>query len=150
MSMRKEIFVELPDHMLRWLEMAQRQFSRQLGVRAEMMQPYSDLRPSQHKVLQMIPTDGARITDLAEIAGMTKQALGELVDGLEAAGYSTSVRDDQDRRIRMVTRTPKGEQAVTASVAAIEDVEAMFRRKVGTHRYDEMKATLRELCELGE
>ena len=41
----------------------------------------------------MIPAGGIRITDLARMAGMTKQSLGEFVDWAERRGFVASGRD---------------------------------------------------------
>src|SRR5215468_10124502 len=65
----------LPDHLPRWLDAVSRRLSADLGARLRGQVP--ELRGSHRRILQMIPPDGIRITDLAALAGMTKQALGE-------------------------------------------------------------------------
>src|ERR1044071_8977335 len=69
--------------------------------------PFAELRVSHYRLLDMIPPDGARITDLAAHAGMTKQGLGQHVDYLQERGYAESVRLETDRRVRLVRRTAK-------------------------------------------
>ena len=93
----------------------------------------------------MIPPDGIRITDLAAIADMTKQALGEFVDRLEQSGYVASRRPETDGRVRMVARTPLGDAATDETHRVIESVEERWRAEIGPARYDGMKAALREL-----
>src|SRR4051812_33205392 len=98
-----------PDHIIRWLEGA----SRRVG--SEIMAAWPDNpgpRASHRRALSMIGPDGVRISDLATRAGMTKQAAGELVDGLERDGLARSERDPHDGRVRLVRRTPLGDEAV--------------------------------------
>jgi len=133
----------LPDHLPRWLEMVSRRLSRELGVAARGQFP--ELRGSHRRILQMIPPDGIRITDLAATADMTKQALGEFVDRLEESGYVVSRRPETDGRVRMVSRTALGDAAAEAAQQAIASVEKRWRDEIGTAEYDRMMAALREL-----
>jgi DNA-binding MarR family transcriptional regulator len=133
----------LPDHLPRWLEAVNRRLSADLGkqVRGE----FPELRGNHRRILQMIPANGARITDLAHLAGMTKQALGELIDGLERSGFVASRRSAADGRVRIVSRTRSGDDAVAATQEAIDAVEKRWRTELGAARYDAMMAALRAL-----
>src|SRR3954464_4330222 len=59
-------------------------------------------------ITRHLALDGSRLTDLAERAGMTKQAMGNLVDQCEAWGLVTRGEDPRDARARMVKFTPSG------------------------------------------
>jgi DNA-binding MarR family transcriptional regulator len=135
--------VLLPDHLPRWLEAVNRRLSADLGQQARRQFP--ELRGSHRRILQMIPPQGIRITDLAQLAGMTKQALGEFADGLEQSGFVASRRHETDGRVRIVSRTPSGDAAVAESQEAIESVERQWRDEVGAARYEAMLAVLRDL-----
>jgi DNA-binding MarR family transcriptional regulator len=104
---------------------------------------FPGLRVSHYRLLELIPPDGARITDLAEVALMTKQALGQHVDYLQGLGYTESDRLRADRRVRLVRRTARGEEAVAFSRAAIERVEALWAAQLGLERYEEFREILR-------
>ncbi|MFI5697352.1 MarR family winged helix-turn-helix transcriptional regulator [Kribbella sp. NPDC051586] len=106
---------------------------------------YPGLRVSHYRLLDLIPPDGARITDLAEVATMTKQGLGQHVDYLQRLGYVESDRLRADRRVRLVRRTPKGDEAVAFSRAAIERVEDLWSARLGPARYEVLRETLHEL-----
>lgn len=93
----------------------------------------------------MIPPEGIRITDLAALAGMTKQALGEFIDGLERSGFVVSRRHETDGRVRLVSRTDSGDEVTEQTQAAIASVERQWRAELGADRYDEMFAALRDL-----
>ena len=133
----------LPDHLLRWLESVGRRLHSELG--AEISDEFRQLRGSHRRILQMIPAEGIRITDLAGMAGMTKQALGEFADWLEGSGFVCSQRNDGDRRVRRLFRTGLGDQAVDATQRAIAAIEARWRQEIGAGAYDTMKQALRQL-----
>ena len=144
MTARKPPAVDvLPDHLARWLEAASKRLYADLRAQGTLVSP--ELRGSHRRILQMIPPQGVRITDLARIAGMTKQALGEFVDWLEQSGFVRSGRDPADGRVRLVTRTDRGDAAAEAARLAIEAVERDWRKEVGAEAFDTMKQALRQI-----
>ena len=144
MTVRKEPGGDwAPDHMARWLEAVTKRLHADLA--AEGGSPFPELRGSHRRLLQMIPPEGIRITDLARRADMTKQALGEFMDWLEQAGFVASGQDPADRRVRLITRTEQGDAAATEAQRAIDAVERGWRREAGAARYDAMKQVLRQL-----
>src|SRR6478672_3290672 len=66
---------------------------------------FTDLRAAHAPVFQVIDPEGTRLIDLAGRAGMTKQAMGELVRHLDARGYVEVTPDPTDRRARLVRLT---------------------------------------------
>ncbi len=59
-------------------------------------------------ITRHLATEGARLTELALRAGMTKQAMGTLVTQCEAWGLVTRENDATDARARKVTFTSTG------------------------------------------
>jgi DNA-binding MarR family transcriptional regulator len=108
-------------------------------------QPFPGLRVSHYRLLDLIPPDGARITDLAAHAGMSKQGLGQHVDYLQAQGYAESVRLETDRRVRLVRRTRKGDEATAFARGAIDRVEQLWAERLGNDRYADFRAALIEI-----
>jgi DNA-binding MarR family transcriptional regulator len=143
MTERKPRGDSLPDHLPRWLEAVSRRLSADLG--AQLRGQSGELRGSHRRILQMIPPEGIRITDLAALAEMTKQALGEFIDGLERSGFVVSRKHETDGRVRIVSRTPSGDAVTEQTLAAIASVEARWRAELGARRFDEMLAALRDL-----
>ena len=74
---------------------------------------------------------GSRLTDLAQRAGMSKQAMGDLVDQCEAWGLVSRAPDSQDARARLVRFTPTGLAWLQAFKEAVAQAEAEFRAEVG-------------------
>lgn len=131
------------DHIAGLLGLAMRRLRAEILAESEEMFP--GLRVSHYRLLEMIPAEGARITDLAEVAGMTKQGLGQHVDYLQRLGFTESDRLSADRRVRLVRRTPRGDEAVAFSRAAIARVEELWEERLGRERYAVLRETLREL-----
>jgi DNA-binding MarR family transcriptional regulator len=137
---------DLPDHLFRWMDSVGRQLRAEL-VAQRNGRELPTLRGGQSRMLQLIPSRGIRISDLAVRARMTKQATGQFVDELEARGYVRSGKDPRDGRVRLVRRTPRGDRASEAISRAISRVEQQWQARVGPRRYATMKAVLRALAE---
>ena len=74
---------------------------------------------------------GSRLVDLAQAAGMTKQAMGALVTQCEAWGLVLRSVDSRDQRARLVQFTPSGLLWLRAFEEAVQQAEAEFRQEVG-------------------
>lgn len=74
---------------------------------------------------------GDRITDLAEKAGMSKQAMADLVGQCEAWGLVTRATDPLDARARRVRFTETGLAWLQAFHDAVAQAEAEFVESVG-------------------
>lgn len=84
------------------------------------------LRITRHLSLQ-----GARLTDLATQAGVTKQAMGKLVDECEAWGLVRRDADPRDARARRVCFTADGLAWVQAFGRSVAQAEAELRAALG-------------------
>ena len=83
-------------------------------------------------ITRHLAVGGSRLTDLAHSAGMSKQAMGDLVDQCEAWGLVTRAPDPHDRRARVVMFTASGLNWLQAFRTAVSQAEAEFRQAVGT------------------
>jgi DNA-binding MarR family transcriptional regulator len=136
---------DLPDHLLRWLETVSRRMTSDLGKQVRKAGHFPEVRGSERRILQMITTGQIRITELAAVAGMTKQSLGEFVDRLEEAGLVRSSKDPSDGRVRLISRTDRGDAVARATEEAIAAVENRWRQEIGSASYDAMMSALRRL-----
>jgi DNA-binding MarR family transcriptional regulator len=82
-------------------------------------------------ITRHLARNGSRLTELAEQAGMTKQAMGMLVDQCEAWGIVTRGRDLLDARARRVMFTADGLAWLDAFRRAVAQAEQEFRASVG-------------------
>ena len=74
---------------------------------------------------------GSRLTDLASSAGMSKQAMGDLVTQCEAWGLVTRELDAYDKRAKRVMFTNDGLLCLGAFERAVAQAENEFRAAVG-------------------
>ncbi|GAA4359571.1 winged helix DNA-binding protein [Variovorax defluvii] len=82
-------------------------------------------------ITRHLSRQGSRLTELADSAGMTKQAMGKLVDQCEAWGLVTRGPDDRDARARQVMFTADGLAWLEAFRKAVAQAEREFRASVG-------------------
>ena len=82
-------------------------------------------------ITRHLPLEGARLSDLAVSAGVTKQAMGDLVTQCEAWGLVTRNLDGVDKRARVVAFTATGLDWLSAFERAVGQAEAEFREAVG-------------------
>jgi DNA-binding MarR family transcriptional regulator len=82
-------------------------------------------------ITRHLALEGSRLTELAERAGMSKQAMGDLVDQCEAWGLVTRESDPLDARARRVKFTATGLAWLQAFREAVAQAEAEFRAEVG-------------------
>lgn len=140
-----EVKEEMPDHILALLGYVLEGFRRDLS---ETLHGRAGLRPSQLRLLSLTPADGMRVTDLAERVGMTKQALGEFANDLEERGLMESVRDPDDRRVRILRPTQRGRQMVSDGERVIAELEGRMRARLGPRKWDQLRSLLRETAAL--
>ena len=83
---------------------------------------YADFPFASASLLWLMDESGARSTVLAQRAGVTKQAMSQLVKLMVAQGYLEQVADPGDTRARLVRMTARGSAVKTACVEVREDL----------------------------
>lgn len=99
------------------------------GSLAEM--GFKDIRPSHSAVFRHLGPEGNRVTELAEMAEMTKQSMAYLVDSLEKAGYLRLKPDPKDGRAKRVLLTAKGNRLLGALLESSNKIEASISQTFG-------------------
>ena len=82
-------------------------------------------------ITRHLAVGGSRLTDLAASAGMSKQAMGDLVTQCEAWGLVTREADAYDKRAKKVVFTASGLMWLGAFERAVAQAEGEFRAAVG-------------------
>lgn len=82
-------------------------------------------------ITRHLSLQGSRLTDLAQAAGMTKQAMGHLVNQCEAWGLIKRESDGRDARARRVVFTEDGLAWLAAFQMAVAQAEKEFKASVG-------------------
>ena len=106
---------------------------------------YENLKVSYAQVLSYIGVNGARINDIAEINGVSKQAISQITQEIESLGYLTRIVDPQDKRARKIIFTPKGQSLIRDSVRTIKQVEADWENLIGTENLKTVVSLLKSL-----
>ncbi len=107
------------------------------------------LRPSQLRIIAMVPEAGISQRDLAEKTGMSQQGAGQFVAGLVAGGYLTAEPHPDDRRVRLVRRTPLAVAASRRLAEVLAMLDARWAAELGDEGLREFRATLTRLADLG-
>lgn len=105
----------------------------------------SEVTPKQARALLLVDRTGTRLTELAARAGVTKQAMMQMVDELQGAGYLRRTPDPMDGRAKMVRLTARGLRQRATARQALAAVEARIKRRLGSRRYDVLRMLLEEL-----
>jgi DNA-binding MarR family transcriptional regulator len=137
--------VGIPDfratHVGRWMNLALQKFdARVLSLMArneEMPLALSNLAARGHlsashiHITRHLALEGSRLTDLAQCANMTKQAMGKLVGECEAWGLVTRLDYPHDARARRIVFTPAGRIWLEAFEQAVAQAQAELAAAVG-------------------
>ena len=91
-----------------------------------------DLISAAHiHITRHLSLQGSRLTELAQAAGISKQAMGNLVDQCEAWGLVKRKSDSRDARARQVVFTEAGLAWLSAFQVAVAQAEEEFKASVG-------------------
>ncbi|MEV0970074.1 MarR family winged helix-turn-helix transcriptional regulator [Microtetraspora glauca] len=109
---------------------------------------HEDLRPTHClNVFRFMDCDGTRPTTLARRAGMTPQAMSELVGYLEQRDYVRRVPDPTDGRGRVVIYADRGTRAAEISAGYFADLEARWGAIVGSDRLQDVNSALAQILD---
>lgn len=90
---------------------------------------------------------GTRATEIAERAGMTKQAAGRVVRDLERLGYVERRTDPEDARATLVAFTDEGWRFLEDAHHVKREIEAEYAAVLGEERMGLLRSALEELLE---
>jgi DNA-binding MarR family transcriptional regulator len=116
--------------LLRLLGLATRQLGSDLNGKL-IEAGVTDHRDSWNNVMPHIPASGIRLTELAARAGMTKQAMAELVAEIERRGYIQRTTDPADGRAKIIEYTDRGWAIVGLALSALGELEAEITDRLG-------------------
>lgn len=103
---------------------------------------HEEVRYSHINLTRNLDVSGTITTELARRAGMTKQAMGEIVEQCERLGLVERVRDKRDARAKIVKFTADGLAWLNAFRAALARAEQEMRDELGFLRTDAIASAL--------
>ena len=129
-------------HLGHWLQQALQRFdARVLSLMARNVNvplalsnlaARGSLSASHVHITRHLALDGLRLTDLAQRAAMTKQAMGKLVEQCEAWGLVERLADPRDTRAKRIVFTAVGLIWLGAFREAVGQAEDELRAAVGS------------------
>jgi len=137
---------EVPNHLAYLLHMATRRLRAEAENAAAAAPP---LQAAQARLLDVIPREGGRLTDLALAMRISKQGLGQLAASLAHDGLVEMWPDPIDKRAKIIRRTAQGDDVVRMMRSAIDDVEKRCRAEVGNEQYETFLDVLRAFSGVG-
>ena len=93
-------------------------------------------------VLQYPGPDGCRPGELAERAGVSKQAMNQLLRSLEGLGYVVRSDAPSAGSARIVRFTKRGRAAFSKMVEILRDIEREWSAELGPRRFTQLKELL--------
>ncbi|MDH6232974.1 DNA-binding MarR family transcriptional regulator [Mesorhizobium soli] len=103
---------------------------------------FDDLRLPHIAVLQFPGPDEVRPATLAERAGMSKQAMNQLLGSLEGFGYIVRTDAPGESGARIVRFTQRGHAAYAKIIDTLGDIEREWSSELGPERFSQLKALL--------
>ena len=139
-----EKFDALPDHVGWRLWQANRAWQGEFAaaMRAAGHSWFSDARAG---LLGHIARNGTRQVALIERMAISKQAVQQLLDGLEAEGVVERLPDPRDGRGKLVRYTPKGLAALRDGDRTKREIEQRWIECIGQARFSALMDALRAL-----
>ena len=98
-------------------------------------------------LISNLDVDGTRITTLAERAGVTKQAMGQLVKDLEGRGYVKREADPADKRATIVQFTELGWKFLQDAFEIKQEIEAEYATILGNEEMQTLRRLLYQLLD---
>jgi DNA-binding MarR family transcriptional regulator len=108
---------------------------------------YEDLGLADLAVFQFPTPEGARPTDLADRALMTKQAVNRIIRHLEESGYLRLEPAASDHRARVVRLTARGQRVLATIRELHAEIEAEWADRIGRHQLTALRRTMTDLIE---
>jgi DNA-binding MarR family transcriptional regulator len=108
---------------------------------------FEQLRVPHMAVLQFPGPDGVRPGMLAERAGMSKQAMNQLLRSLEALGYIARSDVPDEGRARIVRLTKRGRAAYVKIHRILRDIEREWSAELGPKQFTQLKELLLRVWE---
>jgi DNA-binding MarR family transcriptional regulator len=138
----RAIASRLSNNLPRLLREFSRDFEQRIG-QGLAMRGHHGIRSSHSAVFANLGTGAVRVTELAERARVTQQAMGKMLKEMERMGYVARDIDSGDKRAREIRLTDKGIALVRDCEAVVEAVRSHYASKAGEAQLVQLEECLR-------
>lgn len=108
---------------------------------------FEELHVPHMAVLQFPGPDGVRPSTLAERAGISKQAMNQLLRSLEHLGYIVRSDAPNEGRARIIHLTKRGRAAYSKIHEILREIEREWSAELGPKRFGQLKELLLRVWE---
>jgi DNA-binding MarR family transcriptional regulator len=114
------------------------------------LEPYG-IAPEQFGTLEIVSKDGdITQSDIAQILAKAKPTIGRALDALEKKGFIVREQDSEDRRVKPIRLTPKGEEVLDHVVPKAQQFNAAIRSRLSPEEIDTFFHVLDTITETAE
>ena len=106
---------------------------------------YDEATPGHLAALRHLDPEGLQISRLAEDAGVSRQAMSEMVRELMARGWVKKEPDPDDGRAKLITYTAEGHELIAEAQEAVAEIEDELVDMLGEDAYDELRSALQAM-----
>lgn len=111
-------------------------------LRAAHEKGHTHIKPAHNDVFATLPLEGARSSDMAARAGITRQSMGEIIRELVDLDILEMRPDPRDGRAKIVTFSEHGREFTSGGNQHIIDMEQRFVEEFGAEDYETARRVL--------
>ena len=108
---------------------------------------FEGVRSSFGPVLRALRSGEATSTELARDLGVSKQAIGRVVEEMRRLGLVVQRSDRSDRRVRRLSLTLRGREMVDTAIEFAGDFERSLQVELGPERAGALRQALEQMVE---
>jgi DNA-binding MarR family transcriptional regulator len=139
----KEIAFKLSNNLARLLREFSKDYERR--IYAELAnRGFTDVRSAHGSVFANLGMGAVRVTELAERAQVTQQAMGKMLKELEQMGYISRDIDPADKRAKEIKMTDRGVELTMHCLEVADEVHAFYTERIGAEQLAELEGQLRD------
>lgn len=139
----QDVAYKLSNNLVRLLIEFSKDFERRI-LKLLQERGHEDIRPSHSVLFSNLGLGAVRVTELAERAQVTQQAMGKMLKEVERLGYIERCIDESDKRAKEIRLTKKGVEMVKESMQVVDEVRQHYAKLVGPEELDLLEASLRD------
>jgi DNA-binding MarR family transcriptional regulator len=109
---------------------------------------WTEAKYAHNWVFGFLGWEGARASDLAAKAGITRQSMGEVIRDLVDLGIVEMTPDPSDRRAKLVNYTERGREETMQGYDHIVAFEERMLAALGEEAYEHLRLGLEKVCEV--
>jgi DNA-binding MarR family transcriptional regulator len=110
---------------------------------------FPNVTRAQFELLRWPGIDGLRPGEIAQLSGLSKQTVNDLLGELERSGYIERHPHPDDRRARLVRLTRSGDDLQRTAHETSSALEAEWAEIVGVRRLAALRSTLEDMVASG-